>query len=288
MRAVAPVFVLAALGTAALAYAEPQYSVSASAFADDAENTSYDLAANVLPNEYLTLSGAIGRSETDGRYADLDGDLLRAAIDVHNARFGARFVWTQWEDSSRYESRTPQLTLYVSHEAWQFGLIAAQRDISIGYTLRTLNGPVDRSFDFSGTGFGASVNWFSARWGAYLEGVAYDYGSDLDRLAAVAGSPLVERFPALEGLVGTILVQAESALDYQASAGIERVFARSTLSLDAFVVKGALDGAVGRSLGSTFRYGATRLLDLEFTIGLNDTDGFDTTFFGGVAITLHN
>lgn len=200
---------------------------------------------------------------------------------------GVRAAYSQWKDSSDYESRTPRLTFYVTVGELQFALIGEQRQFDIGYTVRTASAPSDRSFNFDGTGFGGSINWLGPRWGAYVEAVGYDYGSDLERLVLVANSPLIERFPAIQSLVG-ILVQAETALDYQALAGVQRQFGRSTLAFDLHAIKGAIDGAEGRGVSASLQVAATRRLDLELTIGVNDSDGFATTVFGGLAITLHN
>jgi hypothetical protein len=264
------------------------WDLALSAFADDAENTSFDLDARLAPTEHIALSAGIGRSETDGRFTQFRGDAWRAAVELRNERFSGRLGYSEWRDSNRYESRTPQLALAARVGDVELSLLAERRDIDIGYTVQLLLRDLERVFSFDGTGYGAGLAWTGTTWSAYGRALTYEYDESLDELIALAQRPDLRFLPRISSLVGSVLVLSQGALDWQAGAGVQRTFARSALSVDALAVRDAVEGADGRSISLTYAWSATRRLDLELTGGLNDTDGFDQSVFGGIAVVLHD
>jgi outer membrane scaffolding protein for murein synthesis (MipA/OmpV family) len=266
-----------------------QFSASVATFVDDADGTSVDLDLYWQPTAWLGLGAGIGQSESSAELADLEGNSLRASVDLHGESLGGRLSWRQWQDSGQFESDSMTAEVYWrTANGWQLGAIAEQRDFNVDYTVTVLNRSIARRVAFDGQGFGAQLAWYGDTWGGYLRGVSYDYDETLARVLTAAQTPNLARFPRIEALVASLLTRTAGAIDHDLSAGVERSFQRSGLRLDVAATRDALSGADSRSLSVSYRYSLTPRFELEGTLGSADSDDLDSVGFAGLALSFRN
>lgn len=284
-RALAAALLLSAALPAADAADTGQFSANLSTFVDDADGTSVDLDLYWAPNRWFALGGGIGKAESSNELADLDGDSLRASLDLHGDSLGGRVNWRRWQDSGEFESDSVAAELYWrTANGWQFGVIAEQRDFTVDYTITLLNRVVPRSETFDGEGLGAQVSWYGDAWGGYVRGVSYDFGDTLARVRNAAQAPNLARFPRIQALVASLLTRTAGAIEHDLSAGIERSFQRSGLRLDVSSTRDALTATDSRSVSVSYRYALTPRFELEGTLGSADSDTLDSIGFAGLTL----
>jgi hypothetical protein len=288
-RALAGALLLLCPLPAALAADGGQFSASVATFVDDADGISVDLDLYWEPTVWLGLGAGIGQSESSAELADLEGDSLRASVDLHGDSLGGRLGWRQWQDNGQFESDSMTAEVYWrTANGWQFGAIAEQRDFAVDYTVTVLNRSIARRVAFDGQGFGAQLAWYGDTWGGYLRGVSYDYDETLARVLTAAQTPNLARFPRIEALVASLLTRTAGAIDHDLSAGIERSFQRSGLRLDVAATRDALSGADSRSLSVSYRHSLTPRFEVEGTLGGADSDDLDSVGFAGLAFSFRN
>jgi hypothetical protein len=288
IAALLPLSGLASAGLPTAAAADGgTFTATLATFVDDADGISTDVDLYWDPADWIGLSAGIGQAESSSELADLDGDALRAGIDLRGESLGGRLNWRRWQDGGQFESDTLGGEIYWrATSGWQFGLIAEQRDFSVDYTVTVLNRPITRRVEFDGQGFGAQASWYGEAWGGYLRGVSYDYGDTLARVRAAAQTPNLGRFPRIQALVASLLTRTAGAVDHDLSAGIERSFQRSGLRLDVSTTRDALSAAESRTLSLSYRYALTPRFELEGTLGTADSDDLDSVGFAGLALSL--
>jgi hypothetical protein len=288
-RALALVPLLLTATPLALSAERSQFSASVATFVDDADGTSVDLDLYWEPTEWLGLAAGMGKAESSAELADLDGDSLRAGVDLHGDSLGGRLNWRRWQDQGQFESDSVVAEVYWrTTQGFQFGLIAEQRDFTVDYSITVLNRVVPRRETFDGSGIGTQLSWYGSTWGGYLRGVTYDYDSKLDRVLAASRAPNLTRFPRIEALVASLLTRTAGAIDHDLSAGLERSFQRSGLRLDLSATRDALSGADSRSVSVSYRYALTPRFELEGTLGSVDSDDLDTIGFAGLALSFRH
>jgi hypothetical protein len=281
-------FVAAALGASAFARGGALFDVTLAAFADEASGSDFSLDARLVPSAWWTLSAGVGRSESSDNFADLGGTALRAAADLHGENLGLSISYNGWDDGDSFESRTLGARVYYRQGGFQGGLIVEERNIDVSYSFSVLGRAISTSQDFGGEGFGATLSYYGDQWGGYLRGVSYSYDENLSRLLTAVGQPNVTRFPRIAALSASLLTRAAGVLQSDVSAGIDRAFVRSGLRLDASFAKDAITGADSTGASVSYRYRISSRVEIEGTLGVTDTDGFDSLTYGGVALSLRN
>lgn len=270
--------------------AAPGFSMQAAAFVDDADGTSIDVAAQFRPTESLTLSLGGGQSDTSADATDFSGSSIHGGIDLHRGRFGAALHASQWDDSDQFTSRIVSGELsWTFAESLEVALLLEDRALEVDYTV---TGPLGRAVAqnarFSGNGLGARVSWIGEQWSAYAGGTSYDYDDRLDRLVTASRLPTTSRFPRVAALVNSVLTRTAGAIDYQASVGLERAFARAGIGADLTLSSDALSGADSTSYSANFRYDLTTHWGVDATLGMTDTDGFDSVGYAGLGFSYRN
>lgn len=288
-RALGLVTLLLTATPAALSAEGGRFSASLATLVDDADGTSVDLDLYWEPTDWLGLSAGMGKAESSAELADLDGDALRAGVDVHGDSLGGRLNWRRWQDQGQFESDSVVAEVYWrTTQGWQFGVIAEQRDFTVDYTITLLNRVVPRREIFDGSGIGAQLSWYGETWGGYLRGVTYDYDTTLDRVIAASRAPNLARFPRIEALIASLLTRTAGAIDHDLSAGLERSFQRSGLRLDLSATRDALSGADSRSVSVSYRYALTPRFEVEGTVGSADSDDLESIGFAGLALSFRH
>ncbi|MGQ0836282.1 MAG: hypothetical protein ACT4O5_15460 [Gammaproteobacteria bacterium] len=278
---------IAAFAGPAAGHADTELDLAIALFADAEGGTSLDVDASLAPTGWLTLSAGAGTSDASSGGAELGGTAMRGSIDLHSQRFGVQTYLRSWSDDDEFDSQTLGARAYFRSGGFTAAFIGEGQDLDVGFTVLVLGRPVERSASFESTGVGAGVSYYGRTWGGYLEGVAYDYDEQFDAAIAASRSPGIARFPRVQALVGSVLTLTQGALDHELTAGVERMFSRSSLRLDWVTVEDAIDGLRADSVSGAWRYSFTRAIDLELTLGVSDSETLDSLAFGGVTFMLH-
>lgn len=267
--------------------AYPQFDLSLSALRDSNGGDNVDLSATLAPGAHWSLSFGGGSSRASDVATSPKGNGLHGGIDLHGDAFGAQAGFSNWNDSDDFEHRSPSLTTYWRRNGFRAELSGEWPSFQVDYQVRVLTVPVTRRFEFSGTGFGAGVEYYGMHWGGYLRGMSYGYGGDIDRLRAAAQSPNLLSFPRLAALVGSMATLTRGALDSQLATGVEYSFTRMTLHADLMQVKDAITSANADS----WSIGALVMLNGRFSIdvggGVSGGDGYENTGFGTITLGAH-
>jgi hypothetical protein len=156
--------------------------------------------------------------------------------------------------------------------------------VTLDLPLRT----VRREMEFSAVGAGLQVGFNRGNLNAYAMTIGYDYDEDFDDFLDLAGSPLLDRRPRVEALLGSFLTQAQGAIDQQTGAGVEYGVGRHSLALDLSYVHDAVLDASSVSVVLTFRRAQSAHLDWSVSTGLADSEAYGSVAFLGVMFGLAN
>lgn len=266
------------------------FNLQAGAFVDDQDGTSYDISAQFRPAEWLTLALGGGQSGSSLVATDFDGTSVHGGVDLQRGRLGGGLYAIQWEDSDQFTSRVLGGRFAVTFaDAFEAGLLLEGRRLEVGYTTTGLIGrTVAQSARFDGSGVGAELGWYGREWSGYLRGIGYDYDEQLERVVAASRAPATRAFPRVASLVNAVLTRTAGAIDYQASLGVDRAFARSGLGVDLTLSSDAISGDDSTSVSVAWRYDFTTRVGIDVTLGMTETDGFDSTAFAGLGFSFRN
>ena len=278
---------LAAL-VASPAHASPTADVSLGAFVDDTSGTSFDLSGSFSPNEWWTLSAGIGQSKSSQDLADLTGRVVHASAQVAGKSLGSRLSFSNWDDSGSFQSQTIGGQFFWRNGGLQLSALLENRRLDVDYTIVLPLRRIPQSQSFDGNGYGAEVSYYGERWGGYVRGLTYDYDAALDRLIAASQLPNLEQFPRIQALVGSLLTRTAGAQDYDLSAGIDRAFQRSGVRLDLWRSRDAITGADSQDISVSYRYSISPRVEIEGSVGVTDSDNFDSLTHGGLTLTFRN
>jgi hypothetical protein len=276
-----------ALRLAGLAQAVPataNFGVSG----DDAGGLSIDADFTVSPTEHLTLMAGVGHSTSPVETVDLRGTLLNAGASMHGDRAGAALGYDLFDDSTNYHAGTLGARAWVRAGDFEFTLLARQRDFKVDVTLDLPLRTVRREMEFSAVGAGLQVGFSRGNFNFYAMTLTYDYDEQFDDFLDLGRSPLLQRRPRIEALLGSFLTQAQGAIDRQTGTGIEYGFGRQSLALDLSYVHDAVLDASSVSAAFTFRRAQSARLDWSLSAGMADSEAYGDIAFLGVMLSLAN
>lgn len=134
-----------------------------------------------------------------------------------------------------------------------------------------------REFDMSGTGLGLGARFSGDGWFGGLRGAWFDYSRD---------PRIFQSRTAFRVLSLSALTLANSFLDYRAEASFGFAWDLRSLEFEISKARSAVDDADIRTFAVYWVTPLNERVDLELSGGLNDSDGFEQSFFAGFAITL--
>jgi hypothetical protein len=276
------------LASAAAAHAQMQFDTSLAVFTDDEDGSSFDVDASLSPNENWTFSLGAGTSDSSSDSADVSGDALRAAADVHNERFGARAYYESWSAADSFDTDTLGARLYYNTPGG-VSLTLIAEDKSHEPQFDDLSGPGNQlpsNSQVDAIGYGGGVSWYGSSWGGYVEGIFYDFDDALDDLRVVSTTTPRNRGQAkkVTDLVNSVVTATQGALDSQLSAGIERSLDRVNIHADWLAVEDAVDGVKSSSYSGGVRYSFTQSLDAGVILGISDGDNTGSIGFAGFTL----
>ena len=247
------------------------FIVGAGVEADSADGVALSGILDVGLTEQTWLTAAIAHNSVDGqRGQSLDtwfGDL---SIDHWFKPVGIRGGVSYWGDSDTLESIDWQASLYWRGETAMIGADYEFRDFSV--QLPAFDVFPSREANFDATGIGLSTRFdLGDKVSLGLRGMDYDYSVNLR---------LTDNRPILDLLSFSRLSLINSLVDYRANAtlGIEAGKSRWTLDLGKW--QGEVDGGETTSATIRFLTPLSDRSDIEFGLGVDDSDLYgDVTFF---------
>ena len=275
------------LGLGAQAQAVPM-NVNLAANADDSNGRGLDADIAVSPNEHLTLNASAGYSEGSKDTVGLRGTLLGAGASLHGGRGGISLDYDRFDDDSNYTAATIGARAWISLGDFELALLGRRRDMNVELTLTLPQRAVRRELDFTASGGGLQLSFTHGDFNAYAMAIEYDYDDDFTNFLDLVDSPLLDRRPRIEVLLGSFLTQAQGAIDRQAGLGVERGFGRNSLALDFSSVHDAVLDSGSTSVALSFRRAQSAHMDWSISAGMIDSDAYGTVAFAGFGVGLAN
>jgi hypothetical protein len=276
-----------ALQSAGVAQAVPvtaDFAVSG----DDAGGVWIDANFSVSPAEHLTLMAGAGHSTSPVETVELRGTLLNAGASLYGDRAGVALGYDIFDDSTNYHAGTLGARAWVRTGDFEFTLLARHRDLGVEVTIDLPSRTARREIEFSAVGAGLQVGFTRGNFNAYAMTIGYDYDEEFDDFLDLADSPLLDRRPRIEALLGSFLTQALGAIDRQTGAGVEYGFGRNSLALDLSYVHDAVMDASSTSIAFTFRRAQSAHLDWSVSAGTADSEAYGDIAFLGMMLGLAN
>ena len=256
--------------------------------ADQEGGYALDADFSLAPTERLTFYAGAGHSQGSEATGDLTGSLYNAGLSWHGRRSGISFNYDAFDDSSNYQAGTLGARAWVATGDFEFALLGRRRDLAVGLVLELPLRTLRRELDFSATGFGLEVGFTRDDFSVYVMGLQYDYDESFDDFLDLIDSPLLDRRPRIEALVGTFITQTQGAVDRIAGAGCEFASGRHSVGLDISHVHDAVLDSGSTSLAVSYRRAQSARVDWGVTARLVDSDAFGDIGFLGVEIGLSN
>jgi len=278
----------AALLVAASASADAAgVDVALGALAGGGGSNSYTASASLTAGPHWTLGAGAGSSRAAGPAGSLSGTQWDVSADVHASWIGLEARYAQWDDSGNFGAETPAATLYLQRDALRFEALGEWPRYRIDYQLTLLGRTLDRSYSFSASGYGAGLSWNGEHWQAYVRGLDYRYGDQIDRLAAIVQSPDLAHFPRLAALLGSVATLTQGALDYQYGAGLGASYGRYGPHFDWQHVRDAIGGVNADSYTLGLRFALSERCDLDLGGGVTRSAVTGDQGFGSLTLGIH-
>jgi hypothetical protein len=276
-----------ALPWAGVAHALPM-TANFAVSGDDAGGLSIDADFSVSPTEHLTLVAGAGHSSSPVETVELRGTLLNAGASWYGDRAGIALGYDLFDDNTNYHAGTLGARAWMRAGDFEFTLLARHRDLGVEVTLDLPLRTLRREMEFSAVGAGLQVGFARGNFNAYAMTIGYDYDDKFDDFLDLTGSPLLDRRPRIEALLGSFLTQAQGAIDQQTGAGVEYGFGRHSLALDLSYVHDAVLDASSVSVAVSFRRAESAHLDWSVSAGVADSEAYGDIAFLGVMLGLAN
>jgi hypothetical protein len=262
------------------------FSANIAVSTDDAGGRGIDADFSVSPGEHVTVYVGAGYSSGSHDIAELRGRLLSGGVSLHGERGGFSLGYDSFDDDTNYHAGTLGARAWLQAGDFELALLGRRREMNVELELTLPQRSMRRTLAFSALGAGVGLSFARGRFNAYALALSYDYDDDFDRFLELAGSPLLERRPRIELLLGSFTTQAQGAIDRQAAFGIERGFGRHALALDIAFVHDAVIDSDSASVALTYRRAQSARLDWSVSAGMMDSDRYGGLAFAGVAVGL--
>jgi hypothetical protein len=253
--------------------------VDVSAGTDGAGGRSFGSEVSLSPSRKVSLRAGAGYASSVDDAEDLAGVTLSAGATLRGERLAFALDYDRFDDRSSYQVGTLAARAAVTVGGFEIALLGRYRDTSVTLALALPNRTLTRDVDFAAVGGGLQLTWSNDSLSVYLSGITYDYDDDFDSFVALTNSPLLERRPRIEALVGTFITQTQGAIDRQLGAGVERNFGRNALALDVARVHDALLDSGSTSIALTFHRAQTARFDWSLSGGVADSERYGDIAF---------
>lgn len=237
---------------------------------------SFDIAAT--ETMWLRASGSFGSSPNSR--GDIRTRTLSVGVDQSFGSLGLTLDLQRWGDPDLVESNDIRGSLYYRGDVLSLTLLAERRDLDVTFSVTGLGGDVfSRTAGFSGDGWGLRfATKPSEKWRVFASGRKYDYSANL---------AVLPRIQLVDFLFSSTLTLANSLVDFETSAGVERSFGDRSLTLTYARDRSAVDRSFLKSLDVGFLFPVGKRVDLELSFGASDSQDFGSETFAGVYIFIY-
>jgi hypothetical protein len=202
--------------------------------ADENDSLLANLYVGVGTRTWLTF--VAGQSSSPAERADIDADTLAIGVDHRFEHVGFTLEAERWGDSAALETQDFSGSVYFDRERWRIGLRYETRDIDIPFAF---TGPLGNTFRRTVSVSADSVRVdarvdIGERWRLYLGVGEHDYARNLN---------VLPRIESLNLLSTSTLTLANSFLDDERYAAVERELGQVTLNLRVATDRSAIDGS---------------------------------------------
>lgn len=235
---------------------------------------SYALSDSV----WVSADAGVTKQATPPGEASIKSRSARLGFDYDFGRVGVQVDADYWGDPGELTRNGFVAGLYTSTDTARLSMQGYYRDYTLTARIADDQGNLSdvREFDMSSTGIGAALRLSNERWFGGLNAVRFDYSRD---------PRLFRSRAAYRALSLSALTLANSFVDYGAKASLGKQFDLKSLEVEIGLARSAVDDAKIRTLTIYFVTPLSERVDIEFSTGINDSNGFDSTYFGGVSLT---
>jgi hypothetical protein len=228
--------------------------------------------------EKTWISGSVGISTVDlpngSSLNTLNTDI---GIDHWFEPIGVRFDVAYWGDDEVLDSVDLRGSLYWRNDSFSIAVDYERRDFDFNIP-RTDFFP-GRQITFDAQGVGASARYkISDSVSVNVTGIDYDYSANLS---------LDSNRGILELLSVTRLSLINSLIDYRVGGGLSFDIGEQSWGLDYRTWRGAVDGSQTNSTTLHFLTPLGERGDVEFSVGVDDSDTFGSVTFFSVFLFFY-
>ncbi len=260
------------------AFAAEGFIVGGGVEADSADGIALSAIADIGMTEKTWLTAAIAHNSVDGQSGlALDTWFADLSLDHYFEPVGVRGGVSYWGDSDTLESIDWQGSLYWRGDGAMIGADYEYRDFSV--QLPAFDTFPGREVSFDATGVGLSTRFdLNETVSLGLRGMDYDYSVNLQ---------LTDNRPILELLTFSRLSLINSLVDYRANATLSVKAGESRWQFDLGTFKGEVDGGETMSATVSFMTPLGESNDIEFGLGVDDSDLYGNVTFFSVYIFFY-
>jgi len=231
---------------------------------DDDDGVAAIVVADFGVAEQTWLSTSFGRNSVElPRGQDLETLFGEISIDHYWGPAGVRFGVAYWGDSDILDSTDWLGAIYTRGDKGRISVDVEYRDLKL--RLPPIDLFVRREIPFHAAGLGLSGGFrLSERTSLRFAGMNYEYNVEFRAEDS-------QRFVNLL-LSNSRLSLLTNLIDWRASAGIALKVGSSSWQLDVATWRGAIDRSENRSITGSFLTPMTNKSDIEFSLGLDQSD----------------
>ena len=246
--------------------------------ADSEDSIAAAVIADVAVANSTWLSGSFSKTSVElARDVDLDTVYGDVGIDHFFDPLGVRFEAAYWGDSDLLDSNDLRASLYVRKDRFSLSANVEYREFE--FEIPAFDALAVRDFEFHATGYGLSGRVdVSDSVSLNFTGIDYDYNVPLER----ADNPGVVLL-----LSASRLSLINSLIDHRIGAGIGIDVGEQRWDLDFRTWKGAVGGSRTNSTTLRFLTPLGRRNDIEFGVGVDDSDDFGSVTFFSVFLYFY-
>lgn len=263
--------VLPALLIATIAVAAEGYILGGGLEGDSEDGLAVSMIGEVGLTEKTWLSGAVAKSTVDLQLRpDIDTWYADIGIDHWWDPIGVRAGIAYWGDNDTLDSADWRVSVYWRADRFSIAGNYEKRDFD--FLIPTTDLFPGRNVEFDADGIGLTTRFaISDSVSLGLSGMDYDYSVNL-RLDRNSGL--------LDILSFSRLSLINSLIDYRASANLALDVGERRWQFDVGTWKGEVDGGTTRSATIRFLNPLGDSADVEFALGIDDSDLYgNVTFF---------
>lgn len=243
---------------------------------DGGEGVRLGIDYGVAEKTWVTAIGTY--THLSDELSDITTRSLGAGIEHSFGRFGVSGNVAYWGDPDEVDSTSFRSSLFYKGGPWRVALSGERREVDV--TFRFTNADdirVQRTEQLQVDALGGSVSYSGEPWSVRLGHAGYEYSRDPRALN------FLFRFSVLSA---SGLTLANSFLEYRSWAGLEYAFGDRGVFLELSADKGAVDELRTNTFMLGYYMPIAERWDMEFQLGVADTEVLGGAVFGGVTFFL--